>query len=117
MSSRKYKHFSVSKFVSYCAIETKTANRIYYGRVQRKVSNTENYDDEGTELRSVVTVDYLHGKRSFRCNRSRSMIHSRELNSSRCRANPAFFQVSKSIDRHFRVTARINEIAIATSKN
>lgn len=38
------------------------ANRMYYGRVQRKVNNTKNHDDEGTELRSAVTVDYLPRK-------------------------------------------------------
>lgn len=71
------------------------------------------------ELRSAVTVDCLHEKRSFRGDRFHSTIHNRELNTSRCCTNSASFcQVPRSIDcHHSRVAARIGKIAIAASRN
>jgi len=93
-----------SKFLCYCAIETE--NRMYYRWMQRKVS--KNHDGEGTSV--TFRRDCRLSPRKDREASAAIYLsdpHNRGLNSSRCCTNPAsFFEVSKSIDCHFRVKAR-----------
>lgn len=75
---------------------------MYYGRVQHKLRVTRKIMmTREQELRSAVTVDYLLEKRS--CDRSRSTVHCRGLNSSRYPIR--FLEVTEPIDCHSRVAA------------